>query len=525
MLTRSSSEWTLDAIEPHPGTSLIAHVEALLPAAGRGPLPNGGEPLPDAPPNDPSKIRWSAGSLDGVLALRGGGSTKGNASSAAAGAVIAALRGKPDRHKIHVAVERLNEVDGPQAMDRLLPAILSERKLDKARLLTFARWICLHEGRRNAVKAGIALLGVCGTPDDAALIERLGLLEELTLYALVALTNVLAQPEKVIFDLAQQVRGWGRIHAIQRLSNTDNPAIQRWLIRGGAENGVMTEEIAFVAATTGHLREALEGDVDDELLDHGGELLRALATGGPSEDMSDYADGAAAMRAFVSRVAVAEPSLDRLDTLTTLERYLGATAAQNPHLSTDEREALGKRIETILQGARWSSLVREKLASQDLAEVKRAIDKCGRFELDAVPVVIGWLRRNPIDDHLWYWLLERAKGVPLDDVLGLAEVLLPLDALANGPEDNLGLGPEYAADNCLGLVVQRLARETEQGWRFIRIALQNRVTRNRNLSLRALKAWPRSSWPSDANELLRSIAWREPEDDVRKRIRELLEAS
>jgi hypothetical protein len=83
--------WSLSAIAPIPGRPLLAHVQDLLPPSGRGPLPGGGEPLPDEPLRDPAKLRFGGGSLDGIMSVRGARSD-GNESLAAASAVISLTR-------------------------------------------------------------------------------------------------------------------------------------------------------------------------------------------------------------------------------------------------------------------------------------------------------------------------------------------------------------------------------------------------------------------------------------------------
>ena len=135
-MSRDPQQWNLDALEPPPGTSLLAHVEALLSTSQRGPLPNAGEPLPDSLPPAPSAIRWSAGALDGILAVRGGRS-KGNEPLVAAAALGHALRKGADAAKIRTAVERMVAIDGPQAIDRFLSAVFADRKVDRPRLATF----------------------------------------------------------------------------------------------------------------------------------------------------------------------------------------------------------------------------------------------------------------------------------------------------------------------------------------------------------------------------------------------------
>lgn len=71
--------------------------------------------------------------------------------------------------------------------------------------------------------------------------------------------------------------------------------------------------------------------------------------------MSDYPDGAAAMRAYVQLVAKLPPTLDRLDDLTGLEQYLAEWAEDNPHLSSDEREDLRAQFTAALEHPHWAT--------------------------------------------------------------------------------------------------------------------------------------------------------------------------
>jgi len=87
---------SLSAVAPIPGRALLAHVQDLLPPSGRGPLPDGGEPLPDEPPRDPSKVRFGGGSLDGIMSVRGGRGD-GDQSLAAASAVISLIPANASR--------------------------------------------------------------------------------------------------------------------------------------------------------------------------------------------------------------------------------------------------------------------------------------------------------------------------------------------------------------------------------------------------------------------------------------------
>ncbi len=259
----------MEDVAPFEGVSLLAHVERLLPVAGRGPLVDRGEPLPDVGLLDKSQNRWMGGALDGVLSVRGSRS-RGPEPLQATAAVLEVVRRRATTKSVHVAAERLDGLTSPSDADRLIEAVFADRRFDRGRLAEFSRWICRYGTHRGQVKAGIALLGACGNSTDVALITRLGLLEELTLYSLVALKKLGEPPEEAIFELGQQVTGWGRIHAIHRLKGTSSPVIQSWLLRGGYRNDVMVEEIAWIAATSGRLADALEGPIDEDLLDGAG---------------------------------------------------------------------------------------------------------------------------------------------------------------------------------------------------------------------------------------------------------------
>jgi hypothetical protein len=415
-------------------------------------------------------------------------------------------------------------LEGPTAFDRLLSAINAARGVDRQRLATLARWLCTHGVDRQQVKAGLALLGVSGTPEDRQLITKLGLLEELTLYALVALSNLLPDSEAAIFDLAQQVHGWGRIHAVRRLAGTTDPAIRRWLLRGGFANGVMDEEIAFVVATTGGLREALEGDVDDELLDWSGRLLVALAMGGPAEDMSDYPDADAALSAYLSHMSTATASLQRLHHLVTLERYVTRWASDNPHIADERRVHFASELKEILRRPEWAPLVARGLASDQLRDVKDVIILAERFGFDPSPVIRAWLPREPHEGYLWQSILDRVDRAQMRELVALAEVILPFSDLSTRPAKDLGLGPSYRAEGCLDLILQHLRSFPGEGWAAIATGLNCRVTRTRNMAVRALAEWPRETWPDDAHNSLAALLFREPDDGVRQRVRDLIES-
>jgi hypothetical protein len=105
-------------------------------------------------------------------------------------------------------------------------------------------------------------------------------------------------------------------------------------------------------------------------------------------------------------------------------------------------------------------------------------------------------------------------------VLAFASDVLPLDEIAVGPANELGIGPGYEAEQTLDWILQDLVRFPGYGWPLIKAGLQSRVTRNRNMALRAFLAWPREQWPADAFAILQQASRLEPNEEIRKRLAE-----
>ena len=509
----------MDGLVEVNGTSLFEHATKLLGDSGLGPVQNGGEPLPDDAPREKDKIRFVAGGHDAVLAQP----DAPQATLSAAAALLDLLTHAPNPRALQTVPDRLADVRGPAEIDRLVSAVGVGRP-PRERLASLARWLCRTGTTREVVKAGIALLGISGNAEDRDLVIRLGLLEELTLYSLVALQNLLPESEEAIFTLAQQVEGWGRVEAVRRLKSAQSAEVRHWLLYGGYANGIMYEYTAFIAATTGGLRSALESaDVDDELLDHAGAILDALAMGGPAEDLSDYEEAQPALAAYLSRMADATPTVRRVRDLVGLRICIDTKdEEENPNLPPDAANEIILAIDELTNRTAWRALILEALESDDLESVKDVIASARNLGIDVGPVLWKWIEFEPSDSHLWYQLTVKANLDEIRSVVAAAERLLPLDRLQTGPTADLGLGPDYELDQSLGYVLQGLRDFPGEGWGLISVGLGNRVTRNRNMAIRAIGLWPRDSWPADAAPFLNEAMWREPEPKTRERIRALL---
>ena len=118
--------------------------------------------------------------------------------------------------------------------------------------------------------------------------------------------------------------------------------------------------------------------------------------------------------------------------------------------------------------------------------------------IDTREIHFDRVRSEPLKSSSWYRLLQQTNDDQIEEILSFAAGALPLDEIATGPADSLGLGEKYAAHHALDWILQDLKRFPGHGWEFIKIGLQSPVTRNRNMALNALLEWPRPSWPEQA---------------------------
>jgi hypothetical protein len=362
--------------------------------------------------------------------------------------------------------------------------------------------------------------------EDVELVSTIGCFEEITLYSVVALRHLLTEPDEAVWRLARNVHGWGRIQAVERLTDTQDPAIKEWLLREGFRNAIMYEYLAYACAVAGGLYEALAGaEPDDEIIAAAGEILTALIIGGPAQNIEDYEDGAGACVAYLRRLA-ARPIRDlnavhavvRIKSLAEEERAerLRARRGWSAQTFFDVR-ALSN---DILRRPDVRSIIDEGLSSSDDYAFNGAADLAANFSIDSWPLRLERQRSRASDQ--WYWLMQTQDGARIDEVLALAREQLNLALIGSGPTDSLGLGPDFRDDLALDFVLQDLDRFPGKGWDLMKIGLRGRTIRLRHMAIKALSAWGRAAWPAEAMAELEAAADREPDEEVRKDLQELM---
>ncbi|MFE3080370.1 hypothetical protein [Nocardia tengchongensis] len=420
--------------------------------------------------------------------------------------------------------DRLAECRALDVADDLVRE-LRELDLPAESLRTLARDLTEHGTRRDAVALGIVMLGVAGDARDRDLLLLLGGLEDLTLYCAVALANTQPDRDPALHELAQRVDGWGRIHVVERLKGTQDPAIKAWLLRGGFRNGVLNEYLAHLAATTGGLHDALLApDVDAELLDGAADILVALAcTDGPASSIRDYADALSVLGRFGELLADAPPTLTRISAARSLKRLLNEPPSEPDWPASDVSQLLD-RYSALLEHPAWSDHVRSILASpgSDFT-FNRALSCSEAVGVDAYPRAMARLRHLPAAPFVWSWVAARAPGPDIADLALLAGRLLPVDEIASGPRPDHPISGT-TDDYILAIVLNRLGPDQLDAARpLIRIALRGRAVRLRRIGMRSVTTVFGENPPAEILGWVDASAAIEPDDELRRELSELLE--
>jgi len=501
--------------------------------AGESPVPTLFE-LPDEPKRGRGGVRWAAGALDGVMGRHGQVEDERLRAKQIVKGIRDLLAETTPANLEHLT-RLLARAPVLGVLDDVLAELVGDGngngELDPERFHELALFLVQAAPERELVKLGISMLGVLVGCDEHETLLTIGRHEEFTLFSAVALASTLEQPDLQLWELAKSVRGWGRIHAVERLVDSVNPEIRAWLLRQGYRNEIMDEYLAYSCAVAGDLAGALEADiVDDALLDGAAGIFAGLLNGGPAEDIEDYEQAPRAAEAYL-RHLVRRPEHRPLDlahllVAEQLREFIGPVGE-----SLDDDDVLRELGWTLEIRARvldmcerfaarpgWAEAVAEGLEVESLEHFHQADAAAQLLDIDAWPHHLRRVQADPGRSPSWFRLVQTEDDARFEQALALARELLPLDKIATGPAQEVGLGPEWDVHDTLLVVAQSLVDRPGRGVDLIDAALQSPVTRVRRGALLVLASWLHDGGdaepPAEVHELLERAAEREVDEEL-----------
>jgi hypothetical protein len=356
------------------------------------------------------------------------------------------------------------------------------------------------------LKRAIAVVARAGDERDVEALETLARHDEFTLAAGDALAALLGDPVTAWWRVSCAASGWGKVEAVGRLTAQRDlpPDVRAWLLRHGCAGTVMPEYVAHACATAGGLEDALDGLVDDALLDGACLILSALVNGGPAEDIDDYEPGPRVATAVLDLLADRSPTVVRMRAVTHL-----LTWAED----YEQHVAVAERCGRLLAREEARRFVASRLDRPD--DALRLWSVAHAMGLDAWEA--GWrhLQGSPHDPRLYHHLARSRRPDRRARVIGFAERELPLETLATGPEtQRFPTAPHRDAALSLDSLVQRL-RTGQWSDALVAAALLSPVVSTRNGALAALAATSPEDWGAPVLAALRRLAAEEPAAELR----------
>lgn len=510
----------------------------LLQVIGAGAVDNA--PLPDDPPPDPGGLVWAPGALEGVLGHHTA-PRETNAGDDATDQVVAVIdayrRGQLDR----AALQRMYDLlaaGGADVSNRAARAVGSYARAqsDAARLQEIvpavrdvASWLIDTGVNRAPVATGLrlaALLDDCANRQEAVAV--LGRHATFADAAITALSR--AGATDPIFALAQQHRGWGRIQAVEALVQIQRPDIRRWILTEGFRNDVLWGYLALIVAKYCDLAGFLEqvriqrilsgqsgAPLDDvAALDGARDLLSTLLeTSGPGGDISDYAGAGSATGLWLELTVLRVDGGPGIRDLAFVAE-LATALARDQRL--DDENGFGPRhlqlfratCQRMLTSPQARQVVDAALNGGQPDELRWAARVAAALNIDPFPPFLPLLHQDPDDTGLWYNATQ-AVGPHVTDLVDAAQELLPADGVATDARACIGPAPGGPHMGVTFVLQQVVARAPGVGWPWLAGLLRSPLPGIRGQALSTLLAWPRTSWPADAADVLRAA--RAAEDD------------
>lgn len=327
---------------------------------------------------------------------------------------------------------------------------------------------------KECVKYGLEILELFVLKNEQVkdAIRVLGLSDEFTLFALFVMQQWENANEE-IFALARKVTGWGRIHAIEKLQ-PETEEIKEWLLLEGIRNHIMPEYSALTCFEKAGVIGRLDGELSDDAFRSIGMILSAMLSEGPVPGISAVEHKEEILVKYLQNAEEKQLGLEDYEIILQIYHY--------GNEKEERLEAVCKLCEELFDAEDCKKVVKEALREG------KGIELAMQLKIEYKTELFASLKRdfNAHFGSVRYLMQDEAY---VDDVILLFTERLPLAQMATGPQNEMGLGQEFADFQKLDFILQELRGKTGKGELLIKTALQSPVVRNRNMAVAVLKSW------------------------------------
>ena len=224
------------------------------------------------------------------------------------------------------------------------------------------RWLVEHARDRCAVTIGLGLLAARPSVDDVEVVRTIGLLPDRFAPLSVSFLRRVRDGGESLLWLAERSSGWGRVYYVEALCEYSG-VYRDWLLRHACDGDFLNAYFAGKVALAASLHEAIiRPVVDDELIDHTGHLLSAMAgASGMGLDLSRYPPAPIVLAEYARHLASQEPAGARVRVAITLTHDVRSREPARLGCSVQERAALLSSLDETLARPAWLEVASEEL--------------------------------------------------------------------------------------------------------------------------------------------------------------------
>ncbi|MNM40670.1 hypothetical protein D3C81_514730 [compost metagenome] len=180
---------------------------------------------------------------------------------------------------------------------------------------------------------------------------------------------------------------------------------------------------------------------------------------------------------------------------------------------------------SITADSKWEGIIMEAVGSGNLPDCYNGSACAEQLGIDVWDTLYDQLAKNPLEHVYIFQLMKSDDPDRIRTLVQFAAEHLPLQQIATGPGEEMGLGTEYAAHRALDTILQSLDQFEGIGGELILTGLNSPVIRNRNMAIKALEGWNAASWGDQLVEAVKHLSQIEPDDSVREELQKLREAT
>ena len=378
----------------------------------------------------------------------------------------------------------MGEVRSISLVDPILQNICEKHsKINADSLVAASKHLVKTSDNSEIVKIGIALLGLVDLGHDSEaieLIKTLSVYDDFTLYCVVAASGW-TSGNSIVFHVAQNVHGWGKIHAVERLE-PETSEIRNWILRKGCENGIMDEYLGLECARKGNLISALRQEsIDADLFNGVSIILNALLDEGPVDGISAYEHAEEAIELFLEHASRHTFDVSHLWQMLNLSDYL-------KNSDMEQKDELLVKCDNIIDRPDWKEKIIQVIKNQSQFDAFYAANVAKRLDIEITNELFELIKSDLVNNYSYFPQVCKDEGMA-QEIITLCEKVLPLSEMTDGMGDYFFAGKLISEHLCLDTILPELVAYPNQGEKLIMTGLNSRVVRSRNMACRALSGW------------------------------------